>query len=270
MKKKVIEIRQSANKFAKMLGQKDFTTHPESYVGKYPKRNTNGDWITGLSEDEAETYGKRLKKDLSINSEFWEDLYILLVNRTNKVLFNMDNPLDAVKFKCAIANKYIAPTLEDLKEEDYHKSDCYLYVYDEVGDFERESTLRELRQEAITLIFTMKNQKEKMLYILAKTGSMTNSEWTSGILHKGLSNHLEKITKKEQLTSFIELLKSDNLTLSIEYYVNKAKGKEIKIKDGIFYFGNITFGSRWDDVVKHFKKNEQDFELLVSEFAGKE
>ena len=267
--KKLIEIRQQSNNFAKMLGIKDSTTHPQSFVGKYPMRDKRtGEWITGLTEEEEVTLGKRLKKDLSVNSEFWESLYILLVDRTNKVVFNLDNPLDEIKYKCALANKYFAPTKEDLKEEPYHGMDCYLYIYDPEADLKRENDLRNLRDEASSLIFAMQHQKEKMLYCLAKTGKMTNSLWSEGVFLKGLRTHLDGLVKKEGLEHFIKILKTPNLTLQVEYDCERAKGSHIKYINGMYVFGALQFGSKWDSVIEHFQKNEEDFALLQAEFAG--
>lgn len=269
MKKKLIEIRQQSNNFAKMLGIKDVTTHPQSFVGKFPMRDKRtGEWITGLTDEEIETLGKRLKKDLTVNSDFWETLYILLVDRNNKVAFNLDNPMEYIKYKCALANKYFAPTKEDLKEEPYHGMDCYLYVYDPEGDLKRENELRSLRDEASSLILAMQHQKEKMLYCLAKTGKMTNSLWSEGVLLRGLRTHLDGLAKKEGLEQFVKILKTPNMTLQVEYTCERAKGKEIKYVNGMYVFGALTFGSKWESVIEHFTKNEEDFALLQAEFAG--
>ena len=187
---KIIRVKQKANGFAKGLSvDKDFTTHPNSIRIFYPRLNSSGEWITGLTEKEAEEYGKKLRKDLSPTSEFWETLEIKLVNKTAEVVFNLANPLQFVTYKCAVAvgNDFLANNLEELKEPRFYSKDSFLYVHDPEGDVRRENVVRELRAECTALLFEMRTQKERMFYILAKTGSVVNESWTPGILYRNLS-----------------------------------------------------------------------------------
>ena len=105
MKNKVIEVKQRANTFAKSLNNdRDFTTHPNSFRRYSPRKNENGEWVTGLTLAEATEYGDRIKKDLSPSSEYWETVDILLVDGTKSITFNMNNIEQAIRYKCAVVN----------------------------------------------------------------------------------------------------------------------------------------------------------------------
>jgi len=270
---KIIQVKQKANLFARGLRQvdertgklADFTTHPNSIRSYFPRKGQNGDWITGLTDKEAEDLGKRLKKDLTPSSDFWESLEIKLVNRTSEVTFNLDNPLQFIQYKCAIANKFLAENLEQLKEPDFYVNDSFLYVYDPEGETKRENSLRELKDECTALIFNMRTQKEKMFYILAKTGAVVNESWTPGILYKNLSLHLEGLKKQEQLEMYKEILTTDNEKLQVEYLVKKAFGKEITFLNGQWVFGGNSLGSNKDNVIQAFIKKPDLFVLLQEE-----
>lgn len=270
---KIIQVKQKANLFAKGLNQidektgklADFTTHPNSIRSYYPRKSQNGEWITGLSEKETEEYGKRLRKDLTPSSEFWESLEMRLVNKTVEVTFNLDNPLQFIQYKCAIANKFLAENIEQLKEPAFYISDSFLYVYDPEGDIKRENGLRELKDECTAIIFNMRTQKERMFYILAKTGAVVNESWTPGILYKNLSLYLDGMKKTEQLENYKEILTTDNESLQIEYLVKKSFGKEITFMNGQWVFGGNSLGSSKDKVFETFTKKPDLFVLLQEE-----
>lgn len=272
---KIIQVKQKPNQFAKSLNQTDaktgktvdFTTHPNSIRIFYPRRGQNGDWVTGLSEKETEEYGKKLKKDLTATSDFWESLEMRLVNKMSEVTFNLDNPLQYIQYKCALANKFLAENVEQLKEPDFYLNDSFLYVYDPEGDVKRENVLRELRDECTALIFNMRTQKEKMFYILAKTGAVVNETWTPGILYRNLSLYLEGLKKAEQLEKYKEILTSDNEALQVEYLVNKAFGKQVTFMNGQWVFGGNSLGSSKDKVIDTFIKKPDLFILLQEEIG---
>ena len=59
----------------------------------------------------------------------------------------MNNIEQAIRYKCAIGNKFLAETKEQLNDPKYKVNDSFLYVYDPIGDVERENVLQEIKDE---------------------------------------------------------------------------------------------------------------------------
>lgn len=280
MENKVITIRQSLNSFAKALNlklendakDKELTTHPSSFRIYYPRKGRNGAWITGLTEEEQEKFGKILGKDLSGYSDYWESFQMILVNKNNEIVFNLNRPLEFITYKCALANKFVAPTKKDLiDDEDLYKDNCFLYVYDPEGEVRRENTLSELKDECTSKIFLMKNQKEKMFYVLAKTQSLVNETWSEAVLYKTLREYLGGLNTIEKLEKFKSILETDSHLLTVEYIVNKelTNPTVVKYEKGQYIFGDKILGSSKAKAVEAFLKNDSLFSLLMEELENK-
>lgn len=275
MDKQIVYIKQSSNLFAKGLKQhtdsgEQLTTHPNSFRFYFPRKNAKGEWITGLTKEEAEHYGKILGEDLSPYSSFWENFLIQLILRREDIFFNLKNPLDYIKYKCSLANRFIAPSKDDLKEGLYHEEQCILYVDNPEEDLRKENEIAELKDEITSKIFLMKAQKEKMFLILAKTGKIVNETWGESLLYKMLRSYVEELgSNKEKLSELLKILDTDNYTLQVEYTVNKAltfsKKQIIKITNNQYVFGDKILGTKKSKVIEYFMKDEGMFQLLMEE-----
>lgn len=267
-KDKVVQVKQIPSLFVRENiktnagASFDFTTHPNSIRVYSPQKNVRGEWITGLTEEEETKFGKILNKDLSVHSDYWKSLEIYLVNRTSLVTFNLSNPEQYIRYKCALANKFLAETKEQLKEPEYTKDNCFLYVYDPEGDAKRRSELQELRDECTSLIYATKGNKEKQMYLCAKLGMVVHTDYTSSFYYNMLTSHLANLSKTEALTKFKNVLSTDNQTLFVEFTVNKQKNRAIKYQNEQWVFGNTIIG-KTDKLYDFFIKDEDMFMLLL-------
>lgn len=267
-KDKVVQVKQVPSLFVRENIKSnsgasfDFTTHPNSIRVYSPSKNQKGEWITGLTEEEEIRLGKILNKDLSVYSDYWKSLEIYLVNRTSLVTFNLSNPEQYIRYKCALANKFLAETKEQLKEPDYTKDNCFLYVYDPEGDAKRRSELQELRDECTSLIYATKGNKEKQMYLCAKLGMVVHTDYSSSFYYNMLTSHLNNLKKAEALTKFKDVLSTDNQTLFVEFTVNRQKNKAIKYQNEQWVFGNALIG-KTDKLYDFFIKDEDMFMLLL-------
>lgn len=276
MEKSIVFIKQTHSSFSRGVIKQTtdtgdvFALHPNSFRFYYPRKNRKGQWITGLTEDETKKYSDILGIDLNPYSSFWETYRMVLISGRTEITFNLNNPEEYIKYKCALANKYIAEKRDDLMEGIYHEEGCFLYVDDPEGDLRKENELAELKDEITSKIFLMKNQKEKMFLILSKTGKIVNESWNEGLLYKMLRSHVEECNNnKEKLQHFLDILEIDNYTLQVEYNVNKAltsnKKQVIKIVNGQYIFGDKVLGSNKAKAIEYFMKNEDMFQLLLEE-----
>lgn len=265
---KLVEIRQRANNFSKAWKKdKDITTHPESVRFASPAKNESGEWITGLTELEAEEMGKKLRKDLSPLSDYWKDLNILLVNRMELVTFNLSITEQLIQYKCAIANKFIAENKERLDDPDYYIRGCFLYVFDPKGDVERENLVQEIRDDITVLISKMKSNKMNMLCVCAKLNISFNENYSLGEFWKMLRSYADKQKTLQHLEALKEVLETPNQQLYVEYIVTKSmiKGGVIKFVSPQWTYGGKTLGNTKQKVISFFEKNEDMFALLIED-----
>jgi hypothetical protein len=223
MKNQLVEIRQRANSFTRQLkSDQDFTMHPKSFKMFSPRKNQITDeWITGLTKEEEVKFGEKLRKDLSPTSDYWRDLSIMLVNGKTPITFNLNNTEQLIRYKCAVANDEIAESKDQLDDPEYKINDCFLYVYDPIGDVERESLLEVIKDEITALILRMRLQKEKSMLVCAKMNIPFNEEYTATQFYQMLKTKLKSLVKMEHLEKFKEVLESPMDSLHVEYLVNK-------------------------------------------------
>lgn len=253
MKKGTIIIRQTATKASKRLGIDKmspdgkiggFTMMPNSSRTHSIRRNDDGTFKTGLDyEKEAEriqNLEKILGADLSNTSPFWNKLRIDFDFRGNIVgVWNIEDPITYLKYKAAIANGFLAPSEEDIKNTEKYK-DAIFYVYDASGLMEKKIKLAELKDEVTTLIFKLKGEKEKLLYILHAIGDKPDPKHSDSALYTLLSERKESYVKREQYENLLNVLQTPIIELQAAFILDKAISMGIVKYDkqeGCYYYG---------------------------------
>lgn len=77
-----------------------------------PYFNSQGLVKTGLSDEEAETLGKKLGQDLNPSSTFWEDFRVVMSDK--EVSFDTSNPSHELIHKFLLSHKRVANSLLEL------------------------------------------------------------------------------------------------------------------------------------------------------------
>lgn len=266
---KIVEIKQTANLFARSLSLKDRTTSPNSFRFFQVKKKEDGTWNTGLTEEDRARLEKKTGENLADTSEYWENLIIdLVVGNEETRKFNLVRATEEIKYKAALANKFVAPSFDMIGEKGYY--DCFLYVFEPAVEANKKQKLQELKDEATSLIYGMRSNKDKMFFLANYLSIPVNSEMSPQVLYLLLTNKKDSLKNFDEYSKFIDSLKKDPIELQIQVIVKQAILKKlIKYVNGMFTWADMPIGDSEVNVIKYFTKEENiEHFVLLKEQTG--
>ena len=238
------------------------------------KQNPDGSYITGLTPEQEQRLGKVMGKDLTPFGDFW-DTYTMefyLPQRTMQV--DETRPLGEIFLATAKANKLLAEDEDELASDMTLKKNTIFYVHDVKKLEQKKAKLTEIKDEVSAIIYQMRNNKDKMLFLCFKLGKFVTSTLKAETLYNLLSNHKEKLVKYDQFEKYREALNTSNEELQAFYYVKTAFKHSIILIDPetrVYKFQDKIVGDTEAKVVKFFseKKNELLLVGLINEVKEK-
>lgn len=218
------------------------------------------EYETGLTEEEAETLGKRLKVDLSPQYDkdnahpFWDSgmAYTKLENRT--MFLSPDLPLEAVKLKYIKKHKNVANSMAE-----YEKGlwpDATHVIYDENEGVEKKATKGALRMKA-TIEASKLNDTKKIQLIL-----ILNGKNLKGNSPDFITAELDELLM-EKPSEVLDYIQMSPKEMELEALILEALQKSVLRKVGhkVLYHDDVLGGDT-KDVVDYFKKDENQDLLL--------
>lgn len=223
-----------------------------------------GGYATGLSDEEAEKYGKLLGADLGkvFNPiephPFWsaKASWAKLENKT--MILDTERPSDFVKVANMKASKFVANSMKEFDNGLW--PDATHVIFSEEEEMELKATKFQSKQAAsVQLIDASLDRKIALVQILSNKNVKGRSpNFVDGVL----SEIIEE--KPEEL---LIALKMDKEETMIRSTVLEALQKNILTKQGaaIFYMGE-KIGVDYEDSIKYFKDpNHQDMKVRLLE-----
>lgn len=210
-----------------------------------------GRLATGLTDEEAEKYGKRMGVDLSslFNPEvphpYWTSKasWIPLPNKT--LVFNDQRDVDFVKIANCKASKFVANSIKEQKEGKW--PDATHVIFSEEEEMELKATEFQIKQKiGVQLIDASLERKIALVQILSnKTVKGRSANFVDGMISEIIEEKPEELLKalgmnKEEVlvrSSVLELLQKNILT---------------KQGSAVYYMGD-KIGLDYEDAVKYFK-----------------
>lgn len=251
----------------KQYGLGDFTVPPMALRAANPLKNINGDYITGLTQDEAEQYGKILGEDLSPRSVVWKtDRFRAIYKQPNmpEKIFNVSNPIHAIQVKFLIANGFVAPNKDSIKENPKYRNTVFYFTSDQ--DEETKAVqFTMIKEEVSSILFQMRNQKEKMLLVGSKLGLPVRESYNEKTLYQMLVNYKDEAKTSQLLETVLTICKSSPTELQADYYVFQSLNKIIKYDaaNQVYTYEGKVLGSSREEIVTELKKPE-NVEILDS------
>lgn len=210
-----------------------------------------GKLATGLTEEEAIEYGKKLGVDLSdrFNPDephpFWTSKasWIPLPNKT--LIFNDQRPSDFVKIANCKTSKFVANSLAEYQAGKW--PDATHVIFSEEEEMELKATKFQLKQKAgVQLIEASLERKIALVQILSnKTVKGRSPSFIDGIISEIVEEKPEELLKA---------LSMDKEEVIVRSSVLELLQKNILTKQGsaIYYMGD-KIGLDYEDTVKYFK-----------------
>lgn len=229
------------------------THYPGAVAGGTLRQNMYG-WLTGLTPEEEEYYGKQLGKDLGKRSDYWEDVVVRFISPKNEFLqLNLTNPEDYIKYKASIASGIIAPDRESLNDDLYLKTSYYFHNV--VEEQSKNKTISKERNKLIGKLANYDENRAWLLYVNFALGLSENAAMSTDRLYTQLDKALRDITTEKEIKGVKDVFERDNIVLQSEFVVAKGIANKVVVWDsvqGVYTYNNKAWGKKRDDVVKKF------------------
>lgn len=263
-------------KMAKEVGINEFTTFPASIKAVRAVRDYNGAYMTGLTEEEEQFFGRMLGVDLGKHSSFWKDerSYAILSSNTFEVTFNEGIPLDYIKMKMAVASGHLAPNRTALLENPLYKGKTNFYLLDDNEEKTRKQRKDNLEDEIVSLLAVNRNQKDKLLMFAYSLNLSANESYSVDDVYDILKTYLRTIDGSlEKLENMLKALKEDPIKLQASYYFTKSIGKIVSL-DGItdmyVFEGNVLANTREKSIEYLINpENKSILNLLIKSYKSR-
>lgn len=249
----------------------------KSWHGKKGKENfkqpeklsalVNGEtleYATGLTQEEVEIYGKKLRQDLNpqFNRDdphpFW-DSPMAAVTLENKTMFlNTDLPLEFIHVKIMKASKYVANSVREYN--DGHFPDATHVIFDEREEVEVKAAKILVKQKAITEAGKLTNNQKAQIVLLisGKIVKGKSDDFMTVELSKLIENDAEEV---------LRYIQRDATVIAGESMVAEALQKNVLRRAGhkVMYH-DFDLGSELSDVSLYLEKPEnQTLKLKILE-----
>ena len=204
---------------------------------------------------------KKLRKDLSPTSTFWDNFQVK-INTNSDLVLSRINPLDVIKYHVLIANGYVAPSKEQAGDTRYLAASYYCHN-DEVEASKNVSN-RKLIDKAKAEITKIADNKE-MLYIIGSylEGTRYKKTMSPNTLYIMLSDYIEDKKNPENIQNFLNAAKLSVEDLQYKVTVETAiRKKIIKYKDGQYYRGGVNLGKNALEVYNNLKTPDYANEFI--------
>lgn len=241
---------------------KESFTQPKTIEALFD-RNT-GRYATGLSEEEAEKYGKLLGADLSdvFNPNephpFWGTKAAEVKLENSTMLFDTAKALDFVKVKVMKASKFVANSMKEY-EQGLYPSATHV-IFDEEEEVASKASKISLRNKAIQLSLKMsKDEKINILQILLDRSMRGRSD--------DFINVQTDSVIEDRAEDFIKYATMDKQEVYVRAAILEGIHRGILNKEGlsIFYMGEVL-GVDFDSTVNWFKDpNNQKMKVSILE-----
>lgn len=223
-----------------------------------------GAYATGLTEEEAKIYGKKLGVDLSNHFRVDEPhpFYnsaagkIKLLNQT--MFFDDTKASDFVKIKIMKASKFVANSMKEYENGNY--PDATHVIFDESEEVSAKASKIQLKHKAIAVAAKMSaDEKVNIIQILSDKAL------------KGRSNdfidvEIDKIIE-ENASDFLRYMKMDKQEVYVRATILEALNRNILIKEGIalYYMGERVANSYEEAVTLFLDPQNSQMKVAILE-----
>lgn len=287
---KIVYLKQRATDVAKYFGfdqlrNSDQNVFPDTKQSRSPLTEVDGKaWVTGLNpksprvlsitdpkRKEAEI--KRLQKDLKYFeellgedlgpfSDYWLSFRIPMVDSTaNQVKLNLDNPKDKLKLIVGKENRFYAPDYNSLEEEGYEGTN--VYIHDPMADISRKQLFQETKDEVTSLIFSNRNNVDKLFYWAVALGKGATKNMSREDLYRLVTQHKENLKNLEEYQQLLDTLNKPAEELQLGYLVSEGlRRKRItKPLGGQYKLGDDSLGRSVPEVIETLRLAENNYLL---------
>lgn len=250
--------------------------------------NSDQRYLTNLDEDSymvapedrdkikarRESLQKRLGKDLTGVSKFWEDFYVVIESDKPRV-FNDENPMDVISLSLLIANGNVAPDKDAISNPRYREAQYYAYT--EEGEDREVMSDRKKRDRAISELMKFEGSKDKLvLYGQYLEGLKYTEKLSMDTMYKMLRAYIEDKNIKN-VENFLTAIKLPVEELQQKVIIDRALKQRLINKVSLgnkrfcYQYGQVTVGNTIEEVYRNLSLPEfaPDLGAIIKELASK-
>lgn len=202
-----------------------------------------------------------LGKDLSPESNFWNEFLVVL---EDDLTLDPSNPMDQLLERVLIANRYVAPSEEDIQnDERYHNAMFYIYRANEV--LAKKAVKSQDQDGAIARLYSLSKDnpaKLKMIYsfIFGFDAEMDiNNDEAYVKLKEYITNEESSEVNVKVFTDAVDKTPEELMTKQI---LDKAIRKKIvKTRRGSVARGDDSYGKSYEEALEYLSLPENSGEL---------
>jgi len=227
-----------------MSGSKDFD---RPFVLEALVDSKTNKYATGLTEDEA----KKLMEETGYNlddkfipgefTSFWNSAVSRIHLEQSANIFNIDRPLDNIKYHIMLASKYVANSQAEFDNGDW--PDAKFIIYDEAADVQIKAKKIELEEEVLTKLSKLDIKEQADLVLLLKHASVKNQS------SEYIKVKLREAVKEVGYAIVNEKLNQNKSRRTMEALILEAATKHVISKKGSTYFFFDTFLGEMDTAI---------------------
>lgn len=260
----------------KYVGAKEYATVK---VGRDGKVVTGLDEhsldITNLPEKEAKVKSAEVKKirenlekvlgqeSLRPDSSFWLDFMIVL---EDEITLDPSNPRDQLVEKFLVANRYVAPSLEEIKNNEIY-ANCIFYLFREEEEITRSAQKQKAKDKAISRLFNLNEDDPNRLkivasYIFGFDAKADLSVEEAYIKLKEFLSNPDADEEKKNIAKFLEACeKSPEEILTKQIFDKAIKKRLVSTRGGIYRRDNEVYGNNYEEALEFLSLPEHSGEL---------
>lgn len=279
----------------KLIPNPDNEKIPLKYVNAIeyatPKTDRSGKIVTGLDENSLailklpveeqkveinkikklrESLEKLLGVDLTPGSQFWSDgvdgKTPFVICLEDDIILDLENPRDILNEKFLVANRYVAPSLEDHKnDENYHH--CLFYLHKEKEVLATKSRNQKLIDKATAKLFLLNEDNPNKLILVASYvfGFDINPNMDPDEAYLKLKDYLESkddiSNQKKNIEIFLDAVNKTPEEIMIKKILDKAVKKRIVVKRADKYSREDEDYGAYDEALIYLGLPENTAEL---------
>ena len=223
---------------------------------------TTGRFETGLTEEEAAIYGKKLGVNLSdrFNVDeahpFWSSKASWVVLPNHPIFLDTTNPSDFVKIKNIKASKLVANSMKDFEDALYPEATHV--IFDEQEEVGEKARILAIKEECVVIKSKMSaDDKASIVQVLSEKTVRGRSD---DFINVEVSAIIDSKPDK-----FLELVRMGAAEVRIRATVLELLAKNILTKEAgnIFYMGE-QIALDYDDAIRYFKDpNNSKMKVII-------
>ena len=209
-----------------------------------------GKYATGLTQEEAEKYGKILGVDLSDTYNpnephpYWGTTAARIKLRNQTMVFDDEKPSDFVKIKNMKASKFVANSMAEYNNGLW--ADAEFVIFDENDEVKLQASKVQLRNKCVKIATSLSNdEKVNIIQIIAEKSLRKRSQ-------DFLDVELDKIIN-EKPAEFLKYAKMDKAEVYTRAAILECIHRNIMIKEAtsIYYMGE-KIANDYEEAVQWF------------------